>query len=100
MTPREKAVQPLCRGPCLRSDLHSAWGSLRCQLQTTGRLGSWALEGCLPGSVAQRGYQNCPGEQAPGLTSQVKPHLRAQPGKPQQGESFQHGLGNPTIGSN
>lgn len=36
-------------------DLLPAWGSLWCGLQITGRLGNWAQEGCMFGSLAQKG---------------------------------------------
>lgn len=61
--PRKRALLKFCTGLLLRSSSgpHPAWGSLWGQLQTTGNLGNWAQEACLPSSVAERGHQNCPG---------------------------------------
>lgn len=100
--PRKRALLKFCTGLLLRSSSgpHPAWGSLWGQLQTTGNLGNWAQEACLPSSVAERGHQNCPGSD-PSLTSQMTPHLsparqgREVPCRPK----YQPGLGHPTTAS-
>lgn len=103
----EKGLRSLHRGPLLHSGLHPAWGSLWHWLRTTGRVGNGAQEGCLSGSVAQRGcHQNCPEDQTPGSLSQMMCHLRAPPSQspaqaessPSRGPSVSGGLGNAITG--